>query len=92
MHIFNFAVASLATTVKGSYFIQIQWFKAICKGFLIFTNHGSVFDRSMIVLFNDSWTLDLIGLYGVRKVYEALMNFNWIWSKKVAYKYCLGTH
>ena len=36
MHIFNFAVASLATTVKGSYFIQIQWLQPSVRifGFL----------------------------------------------------------
>ena len=92
MHIFNFAVASLATTVKGSYFIQIQWLMPSVRIFGVLRSGIFGANHDLIVLFNDSWTLDLIDFYGVRKVYEALMNFNWIWSKKVAYKYSLGTH
>ena len=58
MHIFNFAVASLATTVKGSYFIQIQWLMPSVRifGFLrsgVFgDNHDFTVQRFMNTRFN----------------------------------------
>ena len=59
MHIFNFAVASLATTVKGSYFIQIQWLKdpsvrifGVLRSGVFGDNHDFTVQRFMNTRFN----------------------------------------